>query len=305
MKIVFAGSPAFAVPALEALINCDGCEVIAVITQPDKPVGRKQILTATPVKAVALENGIQVYDFAKIRDHVQEIKEIGADLMITCAYGQILTQDILNCFPEGVWNLHASLLPKFRGASPIQSAILAGEPHTGVTVMKTELALDSGDMLLVKRCEIVDKTCGELTEELSALAADAAIEAVELLEKGNIQLLMQDEAHVSFCKKIQKSDCKIDFSKSAHEVLMAVKAFSPSPAAYCNLNGLTLNILNAELAQDEGKCGEVLSADKRGITVACGKNSIRITFLQPAGGKIMPARDFVNGRKIKVGDILD
>lgn len=305
MKIVFAGSPAFAVPALEALINCDGCEVVAVITQPDKPVGRKQILTPTPVKSLAAAHGLPVLDFAKIRDHVQEIEAIGADLMITCAYGQILTQEILNCFPKGVWNLHASLLPKFRGASPIQSAILAGETHTGVTVMKTELALDSGDILLVKRCEIGDKTCGELTEELSALAAEAAIEAVEYLQKGGAQLLMQDEAHVSFCKKIQKSDCKIDFSKPAQEVLRAIKAFSPSPAAYCNLNGLNLNILNADLAEDSGKCGEVLSADKRGITVACGKNSIRITILQPAGGKIMPARDFVNGRKIKAGDILD
>lgn len=305
MKIVFAGSPAFAVPALEALINCGSCEVVAVITQPDKPVGRKQILTPTPVKSLAVSHGLPVFDYAKIRDHVQEIRQIGADLMITCAYGQILTQDILNCFPKGVWNLHASLLPKFRGASPVQSAILAGESHTGVTVMKTELALDSGDMLLVKRCEIGDKTCGELTEELSSLAAEAALEAVDYLKGDKVQLLMQDEAHVSFCKKIQKSDCKIDFSKSAREVLRIIKAFSPSPAAYCNLNGLTLNILNAEFAEDEGKCGEVLSADKRGITVACGENSIRITILQPAGGKIMPSRDFVNGRKIKAGDILD
>lgn len=305
MKIVFAGSPAFAVPALKALINCDGCEVVAVITQPDKPVGRKQILTPTPVKSLATENGIRVYDFAKIRDHIQEIKAIGATLMITCAYGQILTQEVLNCFPEGVWNLHASLLPKFRGASPIQSAILAGQSHTGVTVMKTELALDSGDMLLVKRCEIGDKTCGELTEELSALAAEAAVDAIKYLKGGGVQLLMQDEAGVSFCKKIQKSDCKIDFSKTAQEVLRAIKAFSPSPAAYCNLNGLNLNILNADLAEGEGSVGEVIATDKRGITVACGKNAIRIALLQPAGGKVMPARDFVNGRKIKVGDILD
>lgn len=305
MNVVFAGSPEFSVPALKALLNLEGISLSAVITQPDKPVGRKQILTPTPVKALALEQGVKVYDYAKIRDHVDEIKGIGADLMITCAYGQILTHDILNCFPKGVWNLHASLLPKFRGASPIQSAILGGESHTGVTVMKTELALDSGDMLLVKRCEIGEKTCGELTEELSALAAQAAVEAVELLKSDEPQLLMQNEAHVSFCKKIQKSDCKIDFSKPAHEVLRVIKAFSPSPAAYCNLNGLNLNILNADLAEGEGALGLVLCADKRGITVACGKNAIRITFLQPAGGKAMHARDFVNGRKIKVGDILD
>lgn len=305
MKIVFAGSPAFAVPALEALVSCDGCEVASVITQPDKPVGRKQILTPTPVKSLAASCGLPVLDYAKIRDHADEIKAIGADLMITCAYGQILSQEILNCFPRGVWNLHASLLPKFRGASPIQSAILGGESHTGVTVMKTELALDSGDILLVKRCEIGNKTCGELEMELASLAAQCALDAVEVLKKGRVQLLIQDEAGVSFCKKIQKSGCKIDFSKPAQEVLRLIKAFSPSPAAYCNLNGLNLNILNADVAEGVGKAGEVLSADKSGIIVACGKKSIRISFLQPAGGKPMPARDFVNGRKIKVGDILD
>lgn len=305
MNVVFAGSPAFAVPALKALLAAEDCKVVGVITQPDKPVGRKQILTPTPVKSVALEHGVPVYDFEKIRDHVEEIRAMGADIMITCAYGQILTQEVLSCFSKGVWNLHASLLPKFRGASPIQSAILFGQTYTGVTVMKTELALDSGDILLAKRCEIGNKTCGELTEELSNLAAQAALEAVKYLKSGSVQLLMQDEACVTFCKKIQKSDCKIDFSKPAGEVLRTVKAFSPSPAAYCNLNGVSLNILNADLSDGEGKVGEVLACDKHGITVACGKNAINITFLQPAGGKVMHARDFVNGRKIKVGDVLD
>ena len=176
MKIVFAGSPEFAVPALNALVS-HGANIAAVITQPDKPVGRKKILTPTPVKQRARELDIPVYDFAKIRDHAAEVKAIGADIMITCAYGQLLTQDILNCFEKGVWNLHASLLPELRGASPIQSAILEGKTHTGVTVMKTELSLDTGDMLLVKRTEIGNKTYGELEETLSNLAAEAAVEA--------------------------------------------------------------------------------------------------------------------------------
>lgn len=305
MKVVFAGSPEFAVPALKALKEEVGCEVVAVITQPDKPVGRKQILTPTPVKAFAVENSIQVYDFKKISDHVEQIRALDADIMVTCAYGQILTQEVLNCFKTGVWNLHASLLPKFRGASPVQAAILAGESHTGITVMKTELKLDSGDILLAKRCEIGNKTCGELSQELSKLAAEAVVEGLKYLKEGGVQLMMQDEARVSFCKKIQKSDCKIDFFKAAEEVVRGIKAFSPSPAAFCNFNGSGLNILNAELAEGCGKAGEILSADKRGIIVACGKNAICITFLQPAGGKVMPARDFVNGRKIKVGDIFD
>lgn len=304
MKIVYAGSPEFAVKPLKNLIDC-GEQIVAVITQPDRPVGRKKVLTPTPVKQFALERGLPVFNFEKIRDHVAEIEALGAEIMITCAYGQILTQEILNCFPKGVWNLHASLLPKFRGASPIQSAILAGESHTGVTVMRTELSLDSGDILLAKRCEIGDKTCEELSLELSTLAAEAAQDAVKLLKEGNMQLLMQDESKVSFCKKIQKSDCKLDFSKPAKEVLRTVKAFSLQPAAFCNLNGGALNILNCNLAEGVGKAGEVLAADKHGIIVACGKNAIQITLLQPAGGKIMPARDFVNGRKIKAGDILD
>ena len=303
MKIVFAGSPEYAVPALKALHEKYG--VCAVITQPDKPVGRKKVLTPTPVKVTAQGLNIPVYDFVKIRNNVDEVKALGADIMITCAYGQLLTQEVLDCFEKGVWNLHASLLPKFRGASPIQSAILAGESHTGVTVMRTELALDSGDILLVKRCEIGDKNCAELGEVLSLLSAEAAVEAVELIEKGNLQLLMQDEAKVTFCKKIQKSDCKIDFSHSAGDICRLIRAMNPDPYAWCEQKGAILNILRAAETEGDGQTGEVISADKKGIVVKCGEGAIRIDELQPAGGKAMKAADFVNGRKIKAGDRLD
>lgn len=304
MKIVFAGSPEYAVPALEKLIS-SGREIVAVVTQPDKPVGRKRVLTPTPVKQCALAHGLTVFDFRRLRDHAEELLSLGADIMITCAYGQILTNEILNCFPQGVWNLHASLLPLFRGASPIQSAILAGESCTGVTVMKTELELDTGDILLVKRCETGAMTCGELSEKLSLISAEAAVEAVELIEQGKTQLLMQDEAKASYCKKVFKSDCKLDFNLSSAHILRSIRAFSPQPAAYCYLNGAILNILNAEEGEGTGRAGEVISADKRGITVACGDGAVNITQLQPAGGKIMRAADFVNGRKIKAGDTLD
>ncbi|MCI8370053.1 MAG: methionyl-tRNA formyltransferase [Clostridia bacterium] len=305
MKIVFAGSPQFAVPALEKLVE-SGKQVIAVITQPDKPTGRKKILTPTPVKQCAQKLGLPVYDFAKIRTEVKTLSKLGADIMITCAYGQILTEEVLGCFKGGVWNIHASLLPKFRGASPIQSAILAGESHTGVTVMKTELSLDTGDMLLVKRCEIGLSTCGELTGKLSVLGAEAAVEAVELLERGDCNLLMQNEAAATYCKKISKADGKVDFNRPAAEILRQIKAFSPEPAAYCNFCGANLNILDAALGDDcNGKTGEVVAADKRGVTVKCGEGTIVITELQPASGKRMRAADFVNGRKIKAGDVLD
>lgn len=305
MKIVFAGSPEFAVPALKNLVDA-GKDIVAVITQPDKPVGRKHILTPTPVKQYAQSIGLTAYDFAKIREHSAEIKNLGADVMITCAYGQILTEEVLKAFPKGVWNIHASLLPKFRGASPIQSAILAGETHTGVTIMKTELSLDTGDMLLVKRCEIGNLTYGELSQKLSLLGAEAAVEAVEYLEADNVQLLMQDESCATLCKKITKDDGKINFGGKAADICRLIKAFSPEPAAYSIFNGNVLNIFNAELAADgEGKVGEVIRTDKRGIYVKCGDGVIIITELQPAGGKRMKACDFINGRKIKVGDILE
>ena len=303
MKIVFAGSPEYAVPALEALHEKFG--VAAVITQPDKPVGRKKILTPTAVKARALSLGIEVYDFDKIRAHAVEVKNIGADIMVTCAYGQLLTRDILDSFPQGVWNLHASLLPTFRGASPILSAIWAGETHTGVTVMKTELSLDTGDILLVKRCEIADKNYAELSAALSALSARAAVEAVELIASGQTQLLLQDEAKATLCKKITKADGKIDFCNSPEDICRLIRAYNPEPVAFCNFNGSVLNILKAEPAEGVGETGAVICADKRGITVACGGGAIRIKELIPAGGKKMNASDFVNGRKIKAGDVLD
>lgn len=308
MKIVFAGSPGFAVPVLKKLIEC-GKEIVAVLTRPDRPVGRKQILTPTPVKAYALSAGLPVYDF-KARDNCATLKSLGADIMITCAYGAILSEEVLKCFKGGVWNIHASLLPEFRGASPIQSAILAGATHTGVTVMKTELALDSGDILLVKRCATGDMTCGELSDRLSVLGAEAAVETVGLLERGDVQLLMQDEAKATYCKKIQKEDGKINFSDSPEHICRLIRAFSPAPAAFCNFAGNVLNIYNCEVPAsvdgiNSGKCGEVIAADKHGVTVRCGGGAVVFTDLQLSGGKRMKAADFVNGRKIKAGDVLD
>lgn len=304
MKIVYAGSPEYAVAPLRALLEA-GCEVVAVLTQPDKPAGRKRVLTPTPVKQSALAAGLPVLDFARVREHVEELKAFGADVMITCAYGQLLSQEILNAFPLGVYNLHASLLPNYRGASPVQSAILAGEKFTGVTVMKTELALDCGGILLVKRCAVGGKTCGELSKELSALSAEAAVEAVGILKSGEPQLLLQDEAQATYCKKIFKEDAAVDFSRPAVNVANLINAMSPSPSAFAELNGGAVNLLKAEPCEGSGECGLVLSADKRGIVVGCGENAVLISLLQFAGGKVLSAADAVNGRKIKAGDKFD
>lgn len=304
MKIVYAGSPEYAVAPLKALLEA-GKDVVAVITQADKPAGRKKALTPTPVKQFALSCGLPVYDFAKIRERAEEVRAIGADIMITCAYGQLLSREILLAFPMGVYNLHASLLPLYRGASPIQSAILAGETHTGVTVMKTELELDSGGILMVKRTQIDGRTSGELSAELSALSAVAAVEAVELIENGKSELLVQDEAKATYCRKISKADAEVDFSFSAASVANLINAMSPSPAAYARLNGAPVNLLKARVCEGKGECGEVLKADKRGVEVACGDGAVAITLLQFAGGKAISAADAVNGRKIKAGDKFD
>lgn len=304
MKIVFAGSPEYALPALVAL--CEKHSVVGVITQPDRPVGRKKILTPTPVKSFALGRGIPVLDYPKIREHVAEVRALGGDVMITCAYGQILSKEILLSFPSGVWNLHASLLPKYRGASPVQAAILAGEKYTGVTVMRTEEALDSGDILLVKRCEVGDKTCGELSAELSVLSAEAALEAVGYISRGEPQVLMQDQSRATYCKKIKKEDARISFADAAAAVRL-INAMSPSPLAYCFANGVQLNIYKAVQVScgRDGRAGEVVRADRGGIVVKCGEGALSIVRAQFAGGKPLSACDIVNGRKIKAGDILD
>ena len=304
MKIIYAGSPEYAVAPLRALLD-EGHEIAAVLTQPDKPTGRKRVLTPTPVKSVALSYGIPVCDFVRVRDHADELKAFGAEVMITCAYGQLLTENILRAFPLGVYNLHASLLPLFRGASPIQSAILAGEKYSGVTVMKTELALDCGAILLVKRCSIDGRTCGELSEELSRLSATAAVEAVEILKNGEPQLLLQDEAKATYCKKISKADAAVDFSQPAVNVANLINAMSPSPAAFAMLYGAAVNLLKACVCDGCGESGMVLSADKKGVVVACGGGAVLISSLQFAGGKALSAADAVNGRKIKAGDKFD
>ena len=307
MKVVYAGSPQYAVAPLNAIIG-GGYEVVAVVTQPDKPVGRKRVLTPSPVKQFALEKGLKVIDYARIRDYAAELEELGADVMITCAYGQILSREVLGAFPMGVYNLHASLLPLYRGASPIQAAILAGDAYTGVTVMRTEPALDSGGVLLVKRCAIDGATCGELSERLSALSAEAVTEALEIISAGQPQLMLQDEAKATYCKKISKEDAKVNFGESARKVCNLINAMSPSPAAFACLNGIAgqpVNFLKATVCDGRGNCGEVLSADRRGIAVACADGAVNIERLQFAGGKPIAAADAANGRKIKAGDRFD
>ena len=315
MKIVFAGTPDFAVAALKNILE-NGFEVVGVITQTDKPQGRKGVLTPPPVKALAIERGLRCIQPHKLKDAVDEVKALGGELLVTCAYGQILSQEILDLFPKGVWNIHAGLLPKYRGASPIQSCILAGETETGVSIMKTELGLDCGDVLLVERTPILEnETYGELASRLSTLGGELIVKALNVLKSGEFTLTPQPKEGVQIVKKIDKEHAKIDFKKSAVEVINLVRGMNPAPIAYAILNGNQVNVYRAEraaLSEEESAAfssasfGEVLSdKPRRGLLVKCLDGAVKLLEVQGAGGKRMGGDDFLNGRKAQKGDVFE
>lgn len=304
MKLVFAGTPEFAVPSLGG-IAAAGFEIAAVLTQPDRPQGRKGILTPSPVKEKALALGIPVLQPEKLKEDLSALKAVGADLMVTCAYGQILTQEALDLFPLGVWNVHASLLPAYRGAAPIARAIMDGKQETGVTIMRTDVGLDTGDIFLKESLAILPSdTAGSLTEKLSALGAKLITGALAKISRGEVALEKQGEGFV--CKKVRRT--QVDFSRPAPEVSALIRGLSPSPLSFSTAGGLTLNFYAAEeIAYDgEEPCGTVVGdSPKEGLIIKCGTGAVRITRLQPAGGKVMSARDFLNGRKIQKGMRFD
>lgn len=314
MKIVFAGTPDFAVAPLQK-IKESGFDIVGVITQIDKPQGRKGILTPPPVKMAAETWGIPVLQPEKIKEHVEDVQALGGDLLVTCAYGQILTQAVLDSFPMGVWNIHAGLLPKYRGASPIQSCILNGEKTTGVSIMKTELGLDCGDVLCVAETPILEtETYGELSERLSHLGSDLIVQALGLLQSGTYTLTPQSEEGVGVVRKINKEQAKIDFSKPVLEVINLIRGMNPAPVAYAVSEGNSLNVYRAEravlTAEEEEICktavfGEVLTdKPKRGLLVKCQDGAVKLTEVQASGGKRMSGGDFLNGRKVKKGQVF-
>ena len=314
MKIVFAGTPDFAVKPLQNII-ANGYEVVGVITQTDKPQGRKGILTPPPVKTAAESFGIPVLQPEKIRDEVDAVRALGGDILITCAYGQILTQAVLDSFPLGVWNIHAGLLPEYRGASPIQSCLLNGETETGVSIMKTELGLDCGDVLYVAKTPITEtETYGELSDRLSEIGAAAIVQALAMLQAGDYTLTPQAEEGVRVVRKINKEQAEIDFSKTAREIIDLVRGMNPAPVAYTITAGNKLNVYRAEkavLTEEEAalcasaQLGEVLSEKpKRGLLVKCGDGAVKLLEVQGAGGKRMSGGDFLNGRKVQKGQVL-
>lgn len=305
MKIVYLGTPDFAVEPLKAICESGKHDILAVVTNPDKPVGRKRILTECPVKKFASKCGLSVLNYDKIKvEGVEDLRSLQPDIMVTCAFGQILSQEILDIPKYGVINIHASLLPKYRGASPIHYAIKNGETVTGITIMKTDIGIDTGDIILQKSVSIGEnETCGELFDRLSVLGAEAVLDALARIESNTVEYKKQDEELATYTHMIKKEDAKIDWTLTAEEVVNTVRAFNPAPVAYTIFQGQQLKIFKAEQSCGSGRCGEVISVDGK-LEVACGKNSILIERLQKAGGNPMDVKDFLRGCRLNQGDFF-
>ncbi|MBQ3115705.1 MAG: methionyl-tRNA formyltransferase [Clostridia bacterium] len=303
MRIIYLGTPDFSVLPLKSILDSGKHQVVAVVTNKDKPVGRKKVLTAPPVKVFATEKGIPVYQYDKIRlEGVEDMKKLNPDIMITCAFGQILSQELIDIAKYGVINIHASLLPKYRGASPIHYAILNGEEKTGISIMKTDIGIDTGDVILQKEIEIGrEETCGELFERLSVLGAESIIEALSLIESGNVHYQKQDESKATLTKIIKKENALIDWTESAEKICNKVRAFNPAPVAYCMLNGLPFKVYKAEIAHLKGEAGKILRADSE-LIIGCGDGSVALKIVQKAGGNAMQIGDFLRGNKFTVGE---
>lgn len=306
-KVVFMGTPEFAVPSLEALAAGD-YDIVGVFTQPDRPAGRGKKLTACPVKQRALELGLPVYQFEKIRrpEGVAQLRELAPDVMVTAAFGQILTREILDIPARGTVNVHASLLPGYRGPAPINWCIVNGEKETGVTLMRTDEGIDTGDMLRAVRTPIgAEETAGELTERLSRLGAELLKEALPEYLAGRIEPVPQDPALASYQPMLKKEMGEVDWTLPAAAIANRVRGLNPWPCAYTDMPGGRLKIYRAVPVDGAGEPGAVLaSGPKEGLVVACGEGALSILELQAPGGKRMAAKAYLMGRKIDAGTRL-
>lgn len=307
MKVVFMGTPDFAVPCLERLIT-DGENVVGVFTQPDKPVGRKQVLTPSAVKVCAQNHNLPVFQPKTLKngEALEIIKLLNPDLIVVTAYGKILPKEILD-FPQfGCINIHASLLPKYRGSAPIQWCIINGDTVTGVTSMKMDEGLDTGDMLLKAELEIDEnETAGELFDRLMVLGGEVLSETLISLRQGTLKPKKQDENEAVIIPMLDKSISPIDWNKSAFEIHNKVRGLNPWPVATFFLDDNRIKLYKTKIIKNiGGKAGEVAESEKR-LVVSCGdENAVEIISLQPEGKKQMSAVDFLRGHKIPVGSIL-
>jgi methionyl-tRNA formyltransferase len=302
LKIIFAGTPDFSVPPLESLI-ASGYRVVAVYTQPDRPAGRGRKLTASPVKQLAQAQGIPVYQPKNFKQEeaLQELEQQGADLMVVVAYGLILPRRVLDAPRLGCINIHASLLPRWRGAAPIQRAILAGDQESGITIMEMEEGLDTGPMLLKKSCPIsAQDTGGSLHDRLSTLGAEALMEALPGIADGSLAGEVQDHGLANYAEKLNKSEAVVEWKLSAKEIERQVRAFNPWPIAQADFEGKVLRIWEAQSLSttSDSSPGSVVATGREGVDVATGDGVLRIRTLQMPGKRAMSAADFLNAHSL-------
>jgi methionyl-tRNA formyltransferase len=302
MKLIFAGTPEFAARALEALLVA-GHQVVLVLTQPDRPAGRGMALQASAVKKVALTHGIPVFQPERLKDPAthEPIRAAcidgGAELMVVAAYGLILPQAVLDLPHRGCINIHASLLPRWRGAAPIHRAIEAGDAQTGITLMKMEAGLDTGPMLLAAAIEIDAKdTTGSLHDRLAAVGGKLVVDALARFDQ--LIAVAQPEAGVTYASKIDKAEAKLDWNQPATILARKLRAFNPFPGAVVTLAGEPVKVWRGDVVEGDGRPGQILAADAAGIVVACGENALRLTELQKPGGRRVTSADFLTGHPL-------
>ena len=310
MRVVFWGTPEFAAPPLRALLG-EGFDVAAVVTQPDKAVGRSRSkLEASPIKQIAIEEGLRVLQPEKARGDEQflaDLREIAPDISIVVAYGQLLSKELIDLPRLGTLNIHASLLPAFRGAAPIQAAILAGLAETGVSIMRMVPKLDAGPVVHQVKTPIADdETGGELALRLSELGALAVIEALALIEVGAAREQPQDEGAATYAAKIDREATRIDWARPATEAARRIRAFDPRPGAFAIHRGADLKVYGARAVEGPATAapGEILAIEGNGMAVACGHGAVQITSVQPAGKRRLSPQALANGRGIGVGERL-
>ena len=312
LRIIFMGTAELSCASLGKIFHDERFSVIAVVTQPDKPKGRELKLTPSPVKILAEKLMLPVLQPIKARDDqfIAELRELKPDLMVVVAYGQILPQAILDLPPHGCLNVHTSLLPKYRGAAPIQWAIVNGEPETGVTIMKMDAGLDTGPILSTRRTPILPTDDSQsLHDRLAQLGAELLVETIPGYVAGSISPQPQPAEGSTYAAKISKEDGRIDWNWPAQKIWNRLRAFTPWPGAFTFLPGepkpQLLKILKAEVVEKTGKAGEILSADKSGLVVAAGQDALRILELQREGGRRMNAAEFLAGHSLKIGGFFE
>ena len=307
MRILFMGTPDFALFSLRALVEA-GEDVVGVVTQPDKPKGRGYTLTPPPVKVYAEEKGLPVYQPKTLRDEAfaDLLRQIDPEVIVVVAFGKILPANVLDYPKYGCVNVHGSLLPAYRGAAPMQRAIIDGCAETGITTMFMDVGLDTGDMLLKKSVAIdLHDTFETVHDKLGECGAELLLRTLALLKAGEITPEKQDDALATYAQKIEKEDCLLDFSRTAKEVHDRIRGLSPIPLSFTHTSdGRLLKILSSEPVEGKGRPGEVISLSGGRITVACGEGAVALLSVLPEGKKRMSAADFINGRRISVGDIL-